>query len=365
MESIEEQARQLRSIRLRHPLKRGNFCKGHCPDTNCLRIGVVGINHKLASLELREQLASVCQRRFGAGVSIHGVHSFVLLSTCNRTEIYFSSENPAASHSYLLGVLRGDIEGEFDQKLYSYFNYDCFLHLCRVTAGLDSAILAETEIQGQVKAAYCHAHRWSPLPSSIHYTFQKALKMGKEVRTRLKLDKGLPDVEHALWHLGYRHLENPKSAKLLLVGSSKINIKVGAFLKSCGVEAITLANRTDEKGRRYAERLGFSHLPWRSLDRWEEYDWVIVATKAAKPLLTHSTSTNKLLIDLSVPRNIDPNIQGHHLYNIDEINELLAGRRPMQGVVEAEQFIFEQTRRYIDIYTTKTSSHLTKAAQSR
>ncbi len=119
-----------------------------------MRIGVVGINHRLAGLELRDSLARICQKKFGSDRITHSNHSFILLSTCNRTEVYFCSDNLPESHSYLINALRGDVSEDFDQKLYSFFGSDCFLHLCRVTAGLDSAIVAETEIQGQVKTAY-------------------------------------------------------------------------------------------------------------------------------------------------------------------------------------------------------------------
>src|SRR5262245_52879886 len=103
-----------------------------------MRFGVVGINHKLADLKLREKLAKACQNRFLSS-SFHGDHHFVLLSTCNRTEFYFSSDDLAETHSYLLRILRQDVEDDFDQKLYTYFGTDCFLHLTRVTSGLDSA----------------------------------------------------------------------------------------------------------------------------------------------------------------------------------------------------------------------------------
>src|SRR3954466_9975105 len=107
-----------------------------------MRVGVVGINHKLADLKLRETLAKACQRRFSAGNSLHGNHSFVLLSTCNRTEAYFTSYELAETHTYLLNILRQEVFEEFDHKLYSFFGSDCFAHLARVTAGLDSAIIA-------------------------------------------------------------------------------------------------------------------------------------------------------------------------------------------------------------------------------
>ena len=82
-----------------------------------MKVGVLGINHKLASLDLREVLAKICQRRLHPAQSTHGDHSFVLLSTCNRTEVYFSSNDLAETHSYLLNILRNDVDEDFDQKL--------------------------------------------------------------------------------------------------------------------------------------------------------------------------------------------------------------------------------------------------------
>ena len=112
---------------------------------------MVGINYKLADLKLREQLAKSCLRHFGTSNAVQPPHYFIILSTCNRTEVYFQSEN--LRHPYLhLKHLREDVVEDFNQKLYSYFGQSCLLHLCRVTTGLDSAIVAETEIQGQVKA---------------------------------------------------------------------------------------------------------------------------------------------------------------------------------------------------------------------
>lgn len=112
-----------------------------------MRIGVIGINSKLASLQLRERLAKACQKHFALQNCLHGPHRIVQLSTCNRTELYFYSHDLAEAHTYILNVLRQEIQDEFDQKLYSYFGCDCFQHLCRVATGLDSAIIGETEIQ--------------------------------------------------------------------------------------------------------------------------------------------------------------------------------------------------------------------------
>lgn len=196
-----------------------------------MRVGLLGINHKLAALELREVLAKTCQRRLSSSNSTHGRHSLVLLSTCNRTEVYFSSDDLAATHSYLLSILRNEVNEDFDQKLYSYFGQDCLLHLCRVAAGLDSAIVAETEIQGQVKIAYEHAQGYHDLPFEMHYLFQKSLAIAKKVRTFLPSKPGLPDIEHAIFQTGQHFFKTPLCTNILFIGASEINEKILSFFK--------------------------------------------------------------------------------------------------------------------------------------
>ncbi len=197
-----------------------------------MRIGVVGINYKLADLKLREQLAKACQRRFGVTQSIPGHHHFILLSTCNRTEVYFSSEDLATTHTYLLSILRNDIEEEFDHKLYSFFGVDCFSHLARVASGLDSAIVAETEIQGQVKAAYEVAASYHSLPKELHFLFQKALGISKKIRSELQLGRGMPSLEHAILNIGRHFFKIPEKARILFIGASEINCKILFYLRT-------------------------------------------------------------------------------------------------------------------------------------
>jgi len=265
-------------------------------------VGVLGINHKLASLKLREALIHTAKRKFSPCSSIHSKHFLVLLSTCNRTEIYFHSEDLAETHTYILSILRHEIKEEFDQKLYSYFGFDCFLHLARVTAGLDSAILAETEIQGQVKDAYESSQISQNLPKELHFLFQKALKTGKKIRFKSSLERGMPSLEHALFKLGKTQFAKPQNEKILFIGASEINCKV----------------------LRYFKLKNFCQM----------------------------------MIDLSVPRNIDPSI-GHHpnitLFNMDEISALLNCRTKNreETIQKAEEMIFQETEKHLTIFKEK------------
>jgi glutamyl-tRNA reductase len=293
-------------------------------------IGVLGINHKLADLKLREQLAKICQQRFGASCSMHEGHHFVLLSTCNRTEIYFSSDDLAQTHSYLLNILRYDIKVEFEQKLYSYFGVDCFSHLSCVAAGLDSAIIAETEIQGQVKKAYEAALAYQSLPKELHLLFQKSLNISKKVRSELQLGRGMPAIEHAVFNAGKQFFKKPADTNILFVGASEINQKILSHFTTKKLSRITICNRSLEGAEMISKSTPVQIMKWERLIDWHDYDWIIFGTKSPDYLINAHVNTDlvskKLIMDLCVPRNVDPMIVRNSqitLMNLDQLNRSL------------------------------------------
>lgn len=328
-----------------------------------MRIGVLGINHKLANLKLRELLAKACQKRFGSEISIHGNQQFIFLTTCNRTEIYFCSDDLASTHTYLLNIFRNEVEEEFDQKLYSYFGKDCFHHLSRVTSGLDSAIVAETEIQGQVKNAYEKATQYSRLPEEIHYLFQKALKIGKKVRSTYLLKSGLPDIEHAIYNAGHHLFKHHiLQAKILFVGVSDINQKILHFFRGKNLWDMTLCNRTKENALNLANTYKLKTLEWENISEWHRFDWIIFGTKSPQHLIScnelPTVVNQKLIIDLSVPRNVDPTLAKHPgilLLNIDQINRMLAFRKQKMyhALTQAEQYVMEASKQQTLLFLQK------------
>lgn len=330
-----------------------------------MRIGVLGINHKLADLKLRETLAIVCQRCFSPANSVHSGHHLILLSTCNRTEVYFTSDNLADTHSYLLNILRTEVKENVEQKLYSFFGYDCFLHLARVTTGLDSAVIAETEIQGQVKGAYEFASDFLKLPAELHYLFQKSLKIGKQLRSTLSMRRGVPDLEHAVYSAGTHFFSNQPAPRILFVGASEINRKILHYLKSKEIGAITICNRTQKVANDWAALYGINRIDWKDLSDWHSYDWIIFGTKSAQPLINcgeipDNLVTHKLLVDLSVPRNVDPSLsrdQRITLLNIDQINRSLriSRRRMIDNLIQVETHLAEATRIQVALYQEKES----------
>ena len=317
-----------------------------------MQIAVLGVNHKVAGVHLRELIAKALLRRFSYGMPqvLENAH-FVVLSTCNRSEIYFSSEDLAGTHQEALEILREEIPCDFEQKCYAFFRQDCLQHLSRVTAGLDSAIIAETEIQGQVRLAYDMAMSARALPSTLHFLFQKALKIGKEIRTQFLPHKEIPDIEHAL-HAKVKEYFKNQTPAILFVGASTINLKIAHFLVAKGCTDITIANRSI--GALQKIKNSFTTMPLADFQSsWSNYACIITATKCPTYLLTEElyqqSPEKRLLIDLAVPRNIDPRIS-QDIINIDTLQQFLNERRNslQDAVYSAESFIKTAADRLIE-----------------
>lgn len=327
-----------------------------------MHIGVIGINHKSADLSLREMLAKAYRCCFGDDSNEHVEHPFVLLSTCNRTELYFSSEDLTLSHSYFLGLLRPYVPLSFEHKLYSFFSYDCFTHLAMVTAGMDSAIIAETEIQGQVKNAYEKASQQRKLPSPLHYVFQKCLKIGKQVRTIFSLGRGMPTLPEIILQQCLKQHSHPEKNRILFVGASQVNDEVINTFEASSYENIDLCNRTLDRAQNYAKGRSIRVLPWEKLSKWHEYDIVILGTKSNQHLISDELPKRPLkptlLFDLCVPRNVAPELGVHQcisLYNIDEIDEMLQQKRRLKGreIFIVEKFILENVEKLMTIFSQR------------
>ena len=190
-------------------------------------VGVLGINYKSSELGIRESFAKASLTFSERNSSM----PLVVLSTCNRTEIYFSSDNLAETHSKLLFELKNTALENFEHMIYCYFGERCFIHLAKVTAGVDSVIFGEAEIQRQVKQSYSLSAAHCNLPSSMHYLFQKSLKIGKEIRTNFCLPKGHVSLESTLWDLSRCFFSEKKIINTLVIGHSDINRKVISYMK--------------------------------------------------------------------------------------------------------------------------------------
>ncbi len=286
--------------------------------------GVLGINHLLAPVALRGAIAEIANRRLHHDRSIHGDQSLILLSTCNRIEIYFSSPTLSWTHSYLLEILKRECPLPFDQLLYTFFGKACLRHLMRVTSGLDSALMGETEIQGQVKRAYLESSEIRQLPFELHFLFQKSLHVGKKIRNRHLKRGAEASLESGVEIILEKHLK--PGTPLLLVGASETNHRIALHLRKRGKYPFSLSNRTASKGDQLAMSLGCPFIPWKA---WQEAQGIVFATSSPTTLLDPEDTflfdgKKRLLIDLGVPQNVDPRLRanpGVTLFDIDEIQK--------------------------------------------
>jgi glutamyl-tRNA reductase len=315
-----------------------------------LKVGVVGLNHKTAELSFRESMAKGASALAGEK-ALFFPHPTVLLSTCNRTEIYFSAENLAEAHSDLLLLLRRHIAGPFEHRLYSYFGIDCFAHLGRVASGLDSAILAETEIQRQVKVAYEFASEYASLPPCLHFIFQKALKIGKTIRSQPLFERGAPSLSNTIWELISHSMPNWSQKKALFVGYSKMNRTLAAYLIRKGMRDLTFATR-DPSSVRLSHCTGFDRSILKS---WQNFDLLFCASQSNESLITGTSRRSPLIFDLSVPRNVDPALAGDPqitLYNIEQLNQIIDQKQKAQSkdYELCEELVWENVLKLARIY---------------
>ncbi len=338
--------------------------KNHLMLKVVMRFGVLGINHKSADLVYREMLAKACYRKLRLDSLLAEQLSCVLLMTCNRTEIYFSADDLAAAHSLLLHALREEIETPFEHKLYAYFGCDCFSHLAKVTAGLDSMIVAESEIQRQVKLSYEQTCLHYSLPSCMHFLFQKSLQMGKLVRSQLPCgNMTLPKMVHALSSHLCPDLSN---RQILFIGNSEVNRKVMGHFKSKGIQQITLCTRSLTSAQSFARQHQLQLIDWSQLfsehlRTWDEFDVVIAGTNASNFLLKPqdlSVANTRVIFDLGVPRNVDPRLARHPLltlFNVDELGEMIVNSqvKHVAQMDQAERLIEEKVQNYVCTFRHK------------
>ena len=307
-----------------------------------MHIGVLGVNFKTAGLALHEVIA----RNALAVFQEERLIPVVLLSTCNRTEIYFSAENLVSARD----ELQERIGLEEEESLYSYFDEDCFSHLCKVTSGLDSAIFLETEIASQVKLAYACACKRFVLPSVIHYVFQKSFKIAKSIRTLFLLQKrGSPTLFSTLWQIAEREWGDVREKKVLLVGHSRTHRRLSSFFMRKGVLDLTFCSRHPERV------VGMNACGRDRLPYWNEYDLISCASQEDRFLICGEGKKEKhLIFDLSVPRNVDPDVESESvkLFNIEQINAFLAQTKDLlkEPLGRAESYIEESVNRSSRLY---------------
>ncbi|WP_445148115.1 glutamyl-tRNA reductase [Baekduia sp. Peel2402] len=327
----------------------------------------LGISHKTAPVAVRERLALTVkdqQALCAELVATDVVREAVAISTCNRTEVYVVGD-PVSAETELLGRLAqhaGTRPTELAEAMYAPRNCDAARQLYRVVSGLESMIVGEAEIQGQTKRAYeaaLEAGTTGPLTNRL---FTAALQTGKRVRSETAIGEGRGSVSSVAVSLA-RDIMGPDLAKrdVVIIGAGETSELTAQALADEGVRTIFVANRHADRARSIAERFGGSVSSLHDLpDRLAEADIVVSSTASPHPIIgvdelavvmREREGAPLLLIDIAVPRDVDPacgELDGVTLYDIDDLQQVVTRTREVREAerVQAEGVVEDEIQRF-------------------
>lgn len=320
---------------------------------------VVGVSHKTAPVELRERLAvpSHLHKPTLECLKANGsLQEMVLLATCNRVEIY---ARPASDHFKAAEELKNFFMGFYQHpqlslSIYQHEGVNAVRHLFRVASGLDSLVVGETEVLGQVKNSYLFAYNCGVTGKVTNVLFQRALFVGKSVRNKTAVSEGASSVGSIAVQLAERIFNGLERHRVLLLGAGKMAEITARHLLSQKACQLTILNRTKSKADELANLLNGKSGSMDDLDsELLQADIVICSTSAQKPIITKDMIQDLMkrrrmrslyFIDIAVPRNVEPEVHkldNVYVYNIDDLESLvrenLAGRQ--KEVAAAEDLV--------------------------
>jgi len=322
----------------------------------------VGVSHRNAPLELRERLYLAGGHATELAQELGGV----VLSTCNRTEIYLLGGDRETART----ALERHSGLELDGTLATWEGGEAVEHLFRVVAGLDSLVPGEAQILGQVREAYEAALAADATGPVLNRLFEDALHAGKRVRTEAKLHEMPESVAESAVELAGKELDGLDGKRALLFGAGRMSELAARGLKERGAEVV-VSSRTLESAQELADRLGGRAAPFDAIAlELIDADLVISATRCPYPIL-HAGAVQQrtkplVLIDIAVPRDLDPEIarvEGCRLFDIDALGEGLVGRE--EDVREAERIVAEEAARFADWVRSRDAAPAIAALRRR
>lgn len=335
----------------------------------------IGLSHHTASVATLEHFAGSAT----AESILHdaGCAEALLLCTCNRVEVYAVSKRRISTDDIARSLTRKFHRDphDFAPPFYRYEANKCVQHLFRVTSGLDSMVVGESEILGQAKKAYELARTSGAAGPYLHRLFQRAFRVAKQVRTHTEIARGAVSIGSVAADLAQRIFGKLSDCKVLVLGAGDTSERTARALISRGVSDLRVSNRSSDRACELARAVGGGAVPF---DEWpmqcRQIDILITSTSSETPLLTPDKLAPMLrerldrplfIIDIAVPRDVEPSVnkmEGVYLYDIDSIRSVaeqsLALRR--QQVAAAEAIIVEHVTDFVD----SISQGLSRASQS-
>ena len=332
-----------------------------------MELAVVGINYKSADVDVRERYAvaqDLIPMRCTSLTGAQAVGEAVIISTCNRVEYYVAVPEKALLDD-AISAARAAL-GPSHPGVYTSTGVDAARHLFRVSGSLDSMVLGEPQILGQVKEAFGYAQSAGTVGKVLNGCFTRAFRAAKRVRSETSIARSAVSVGYVAVELAKTIFGEIGDVSVLLVGAGKMGVLAAKNLSDSGAKRVLVANRTFSRGQKLADKHGWSASAYGDLSfLLQGVDVVICSTGAARPVLTADLvrpAAKKrryrplFLIDIAVPRDIEPacgDINDVYLYNIDDLEEVSRSNREVraeaarlgESIVEEELLDFEKWRR--------------------
>lgn len=323
-----------------------------------------GLNHKTAPINLREKVAlsSATQESLLQSImNVPEINEAAILSTCNRTEIYCDTEYPHVIADWLAREHQID-PNSLMPFLYTHQEYQGIKHTLRVASGLDSMMIGEPQILGQMKQAYQDACRIGSVHTRLKPIFQHLFSAAKRIRTHSGIGANPVSIAYAAVQLINQHFPRPKALNVFIIGSGETSSLVAKYLQQENLHRFMVASRTLENATKLANKLGGQALSISDIIQYlPQADVVISATTCPLPFINKNSVEHSLkqrdfapmfLLDLALPRDIEANVkelEHVHLYNIDDLQHIITQgmdeRR--QAALKAEQLIESEVDKYI------------------
>ncbi|CAH0526617.1 glutamyl-tRNA reductase [Vibrio hippocampi] len=328
---------------------------------------VIGINHNTASVDLREKVAfgpDVLDQALSELRENTQLNGSVIVSTCNRTEIYCDTgvSDKESIVNWLL-EFHGIAPHELKPSIYIYEDQDAAKHLMRVACGLDSLVLGEPQILGQVKQAYNDAKKSQAIDSGIEKLFQKTFSVAKRVRTETEIGGSAVSVAYAACTLARQIFESIADSQVLLVGAGETIELVAKHLDAHGCRGMIVANRTKQRAELLATQYDAQVITLNEIPNvLAQADIVISSTASPLPIIGKGMVETAiksrrhqpmLLVDIAVPRDIEPQVSelaDAYLYTVDDLQSIVDGNIEQRKVeaIQAEAIVSEECAKFME-----------------
>ncbi len=344
----------------------------------------LGINHKTASVDVRERLAispAAMEEALVDAKQFAGLNEIAILSTCNRTEIYCSADNYSADAllKWLSGYKNLPLT-DIQTSVYCHSDQAAVQHMMRVACGLDSLVLGEPQILGQLKSSYAVSQKLRLMKGELGQLFQQAFTVAKKVRTDTAIGENPVSVAYAAVSLAQHIFSDLQESRALLIGAGETIELVARHLVNAGVKQICVANRTLDKAQKLAANFNGEAILLGDIPQMlHRADIVISSTASQLPVLGKGAVEAALLqrkhqpmfmIDIAVPRDIEVQVKeldDVYLYTVDDLQQVIQKNQQQRqsAALEAEQIIIEGVDKYVLEQRSRSVVNTLTALRSR